>query len=168
MVLKLDLVIVKIYVKTENEVPSFSSLRIMAWVDTQTDTLTDRHIFDWNYYLPHMQMVKIRRYLVKNCTKLLLQNVSWKLWYRMYQLGWISVHHCTEVIAGNWTSVSGDIVPVELDILMHRTALRTSKPTERCFRTSVNVWNYFQIPILPQWNNAAWHQYRMFSAVKHQ
>ena len=41
LVLKLDLDIVKMYVCTANEVPRFSSLKVVAWIDTQIETQTD-------------------------------------------------------------------------------------------------------------------------------
>ena len=49
LVLKLDLDIIKMYVCTKNEVPTFSGSKVQH---RQTDGQTD-----WNYYLPHTRMV---------------------------------------------------------------------------------------------------------------
>ena len=38
LILKHDLDIVKMYVGTENKVPSFGSSEVIAWTDTQTDS----------------------------------------------------------------------------------------------------------------------------------
>ena len=42
LILKLDLNMVKMYLYTENEVPSCSSSKVIAWTDRQTDTQRDR------------------------------------------------------------------------------------------------------------------------------
>ena len=66
LVLKPDLDIIKMYVCTKNEVPTFSSSKVIIWtdrqIDGQTDTQTNR--LNWNYYLPHTRMVKICLYVV--------------------------------------------------------------------------------------------------------
>ena len=41
LVLKLDLDIIKMYVYTKNEVPTFSDSKVIIRIDTQTDTHTD-------------------------------------------------------------------------------------------------------------------------------
>ena len=69
LILKLNLDMIKMYLYTKNEVPSFSSSKVIAWTDTQTDTQKDTqtdtqtdtqkdtqtdtqtHRPDWNYYL---------------------------------------------------------------------------------------------------------------------
>ena len=59
---KLDLDMVKMYLHTKNEVPSYSGSKVIAWnrqthrQDRQTHRQTDR--LEWNYYLPHTRMVK--------------------------------------------------------------------------------------------------------------
>ena len=50
LVLKLDLDIVKMYVYSENEVPSFGSSNIVGWVDTSadlTELLLSNRIREW-------------------------------------------------------------------------------------------------------------------------
>ena len=42
LILKLDLDMVKMYLYTEDEVPSYSSSKVIAWTDTQTHRHTDR------------------------------------------------------------------------------------------------------------------------------
>ena len=42
LILKVDLDMVKMYLYTENEVPSYSSSKVIAWTDTQTDKQTHR------------------------------------------------------------------------------------------------------------------------------
>ena len=42
LILKLDLDIVKMYLYTENKVPSFNSSKVKACTDTQTETQTHR------------------------------------------------------------------------------------------------------------------------------
>ena len=37
LILKLDLNTVKLYLHTQNEVPMWSSLKVLAWTDGQTD-----------------------------------------------------------------------------------------------------------------------------------
>ena len=44
LVLKLDLDIIKMYVCTKNEVPTFSGSKVIIWTDTQTDRQTDRRM----------------------------------------------------------------------------------------------------------------------------
>ena len=53
LVLKHNLNIVKMYVYTENEAPTFNGSKLTAWTDTQTHKQTHRqmHRLDWNYYL---------------------------------------------------------------------------------------------------------------------
>ena len=41
LILKLDLDMVKTYLYTENEVPSYSGSKVIAWTDRQTDRWTD-------------------------------------------------------------------------------------------------------------------------------
>ena len=41
LILKLDLDVVKMYLYTEDEVPSYSILKVIAWTDTQTHRQTD-------------------------------------------------------------------------------------------------------------------------------
>ena len=68
LVVKLDLGIIKMYVCTKNEVPTFSSSKVIIWTDRQTDRL------NWNYYLPHMNadgnkmISKTRMYSSRMCT----------------------------------------------------------------------------------------------------
>ena len=52
LVLKLDLDVVKIYLHTQNEVPSYGSSKVIAWTDRQT------HSSEIITY-PHMRMVNI-------------------------------------------------------------------------------------------------------------
>ena len=40
LLLKLDLDMVKMYLYTENKVPSFNISKVIAWTDTQTDRQT--------------------------------------------------------------------------------------------------------------------------------
>ena len=57
LILKLDLDMVKMYLYNEDEVPSYSSSKVIAWTDTQTDTQTDKQT--WVKLLPiHMRIVK--------------------------------------------------------------------------------------------------------------
>ena len=42
LVLKLDLDIIKVYVCTKNEVPTFCSSKVIIWTDTQTDGQADK------------------------------------------------------------------------------------------------------------------------------
>ena len=42
LVLKLDLVIMNMYVCTKNEVPTFSSSKVIIWTDRQRDRQTER------------------------------------------------------------------------------------------------------------------------------
>ena len=42
LILKLDLDMVKMYLYTEDEVPSYGSSKVIAWTDTQIDRHTDR------------------------------------------------------------------------------------------------------------------------------
>ena len=42
LILKLDVDMVKMYLYAEDEVSSYSRLKVIAWTDTQTDTQTDR------------------------------------------------------------------------------------------------------------------------------
>ena len=41
LILKLDLDMVKMYLHTENDIPSFNGSKIIAWTDRQTDKQTD-------------------------------------------------------------------------------------------------------------------------------
>ena len=41
LILKPDLDMIKMYLYTKNDVPSFSSSKVIAWTDTQTDRQTD-------------------------------------------------------------------------------------------------------------------------------
>ena len=54
LLLKFDLDIVKIYMCTKNEFPTFNGSKVITWTDTQTDTKTDST--EIITYL-HMQMV---------------------------------------------------------------------------------------------------------------
>ena len=61
LTLKLDLNIVKIYLYSENEVPSFSSSKVIAWQDRHTDTETDRrthtHFFEYDIYVSYTRFI---------------------------------------------------------------------------------------------------------------
>ena len=54
LILKLDLVMVKMYLHTKNEVSMSSSSKVIAWTDSNTDTQTHRHTdrHDQKHYLP--------------------------------------------------------------------------------------------------------------------
>ena len=54
LVLELDLDMVKMYLHTKNEVPSYSGSKVIAWTDRHTDTHTDS---SENITYPHMRMV---------------------------------------------------------------------------------------------------------------
>ena len=75
MTLVLELLdMVKMYLHTKNKVPSYSGSKVIALTDRQThrqthgqtDRQTDRHTdrqtdrLEWNYYLPHTRMVKMK------------------------------------------------------------------------------------------------------------
>ena len=56
LILKYDLDMVKMYLHTKNEVPSYSSSKVIAWTDRQTYTETDSNeIITYT----HTQMVKM-------------------------------------------------------------------------------------------------------------
>ena len=48
-ILKLDLDMVKMYLYTDNEVPSYCNSKVIVWTDRQKRRQTDRP--EWNYYL---------------------------------------------------------------------------------------------------------------------
>ena len=55
LILKLDLDMVKMYLYTKYEVPSFSGSKVIAWTDTQTDST---EIITY----PHTRMVNMHIY----------------------------------------------------------------------------------------------------------
>ena len=50
LILKVDLDMAKMYLHTKNEVSMWSSSKVIAWTDRQTQTDTHRH--DWKHNLP--------------------------------------------------------------------------------------------------------------------
>ena len=52
MTLKIDLDVVKMYLHTKNEVPMWSSSKVIVWTDRQTDTTK-------NITYPHSQVVNM-------------------------------------------------------------------------------------------------------------
>ena len=57
LILKLDLDMVKMYLHTKNEVPSYISSKVIAWTDRHTETQTDlNEIITYS----HTRMVKTR------------------------------------------------------------------------------------------------------------
>ena len=63
LILELDLDMVKMYLYTEDEVPSYSSSKVIAWTDTQTDRQTDRQT--WVKLLPiRTRMVIKNRFMI--------------------------------------------------------------------------------------------------------
>ena len=51
LLLKFDLDIVKMYMCTKDEAPTFNSSKVIVWTDTQTDTDRQTDRLDWSYYL---------------------------------------------------------------------------------------------------------------------
>ena len=58
LILKIDLDMVKMYLHTKNEVPSYSGSKVIAWTDRQTDGQTHRQTDSSEIITyPHTRMV---------------------------------------------------------------------------------------------------------------
>ena len=60
LVLKRDLDLVKMYLHTKNEVPSYSGSKVMAWTDKHTDRKTDRQTHTHIHTQTQVKLLPIR------------------------------------------------------------------------------------------------------------
>ena len=77
LVLKLDLDIVKMYVCTENEVPTFSGWKDIDWTNTQTNIQADTQSDTTEITYRHSRMVKNNQETKKISTSSTIRTNTW-------------------------------------------------------------------------------------------